>query len=96
MPTEVAVTFDDMAVLSEGGIEVFILDMDEYPDLPPFYIDVAGRRFAYSSVTFPSNQAWIRMTKRRFKYIEHSDMAPCSAVRINHRHDLSLTRSGCS
>src|SRR6266699_1667073 len=48
------------------------------------------------SVTLPSNQAWIRMAKRRFKHIDHPDRAPCSAFRINYRHDLSLTSHGCS
>lgn len=53
MTTELAVTFDDMTVLAEEGIEVFVLDMGELPDLPPYYVDVAGRRFAYASTTFP-------------------------------------------
>ena len=49
MPTEIAVGFDDMTVLSEGGVDVFLLNMDEMEDVPPYYIDVAGRRFSYSS-----------------------------------------------
>jgi hypothetical protein len=53
MPTELAVGFDDMTVLSEDDLELFVLNLDEDPDLPPFYVDVAGRRFAYSSTTFP-------------------------------------------
>jgi hypothetical protein len=53
MPTEIAVGFDDMTVLSEDDLELFILNLDEDPELPPFYVDVAGRRFAYSSTTFP-------------------------------------------
>ena len=54
MTTEVAVGFDDMTVLSEGGVDVFLLNMEELDDVPPYYIDVAGRRFAYSSITFPT------------------------------------------
>ncbi len=53
MTTELAVGFDDMTVLSEDDIELFVLNLEEDPDLPPFYVDVAGRRFAYSSSTFP-------------------------------------------
>lgn len=54
MPTELAVTFDDMTVLSEGGVDVFLLNMEEMEDVPPYYIDVAGRRFSYSLNTFPT------------------------------------------
>jgi hypothetical protein len=54
MTTELAVGFDDMTVLSEGGIDVFLLNMEDFEDVPPYYIDVAGRRFAYSSTTFPT------------------------------------------
>src|SRR5437667_7574617 len=48
------------------------------------------------SVTFPPNQAWIRMAKCRFKHVDHPDRAPGSAVRINYCHDLALTGHGCS
>jgi hypothetical protein len=50
--TEVAVTFDDMTVLSEGGIDVFVLNWNEAADPPPFYIDVEGRRCSYALETF--------------------------------------------
>ena len=53
MPTELAATFNDMTVLSEDGLDVFLLNLDQYEDAPPYYLDVAGRRFAYSSTTFP-------------------------------------------
>ena len=54
MPTtELAITFDDMTVLAEEDYEVFVFDMLELPDVPPYYLDVAGRRFAYASRTFP-------------------------------------------
>jgi hypothetical protein len=52
MTTEVAVGFDDMTVLSEGGVDVFLLNMEEFEDVPPYYIDVAGRRFSYTAITF--------------------------------------------
>jgi hypothetical protein len=42
-----------MTVLSEDDLELFVLNLEDDPDLPPFYVDVAGRRFAYSSATFP-------------------------------------------
>lgn len=54
MPTEIAVGFDDMTVLSEGGVDVFLLNMDDLEDVPPYYIEVGGRRFSYSSSTFPT------------------------------------------
>jgi hypothetical protein len=53
MTTELVVTFDEMSVLTEDGIELFVLDMGDLADVPPFYIDVAGRRFSYASATFP-------------------------------------------
>lgn len=54
MTTELAVGFDDMTVLSDGGVDVFLLNMEEFEDVPPYYIEVAGRRFSYSSMTFPT------------------------------------------
>ena len=53
MPTEIAAGFNDMTVLTEDGVDVFILNLDDLEDVPPYYVDVAGRRFAYSSITFP-------------------------------------------
>lgn len=53
MPTEIAAGFNDMTVLTEDGVDVFILNLDELDDVPPYYLDVAGRRFAYSAITFP-------------------------------------------
>jgi len=49
--TEVQVTFDDMTVLSEGGIDVFVLNWNESEDPPPYYVDVAELRFAFSAST---------------------------------------------
>lgn len=53
MPTEIAAGFNDMTVFTEDGVDVFILNLDELDDVPPYYLDVAGRRFAYSAITFP-------------------------------------------
>lgn len=50
-PTEVEVSFDDMTVLSEGGVDLFVLNWNEFVEAPPFYVDVAGRRFVYSAQT---------------------------------------------
>lgn len=52
MSTELAVGFDDLGVLTEDGVEVFTLNMNESPEVPPYYVDIAGRRFAYSSQSF--------------------------------------------
>jgi hypothetical protein len=49
--TEVEVTFDDMTVLSEGGVDVFVLNWNHSEDPPPFYVDVAELRFAFSAST---------------------------------------------
>jgi hypothetical protein len=49
--TEVEVTFDDMTVLSEDGVDLFVLNWNEFVEPPPYYVDVDGRRFAYSSQT---------------------------------------------
>lgn len=50
--TETEVTFDEMTVLSEDGVDVFVLNWNDPADPPPFYINVAGRRFSYASETF--------------------------------------------
>ena len=49
--TAIEVTFDDMTVLSEGGVDVFVLDW-RGEHSPPYYVDVAGRRFAFTASTF--------------------------------------------
>jgi hypothetical protein len=53
--TEIAVTFDDMTVLSEEGVDVFVLNWNDEEDPPPYYVDVGDRRFAFSSSTFQVN-----------------------------------------
>lgn len=50
--TEVAVTFDDMTVLSEGDVDVFVLNWNDTDEPPPYWVDVAGRRFGFTSTTF--------------------------------------------
>ena len=53
MTTELSVGFEDMTVLTTEGVEVFTLDMNPLEDVPPLYVDVHGRRFAFSGTTFP-------------------------------------------
>ena len=54
-PTATTLTFDDLFVLSTGGVDVFVYDMletAELPQQPPYYVTVDGRRFAFSGMTF--------------------------------------------
>ncbi len=49
---QVDVTFEQMGVLSdEDGDETFILDWNWEAAPPPYYVNVEGRRFAYSGET---------------------------------------------
>ncbi len=54
--TAITVTFDDLYVLTaedtEGDVDVFVLNMNEAPAPPPYYITVADRRFALTGETF--------------------------------------------
>ena len=50
--TEREVTLDDMDVLSEGGVDVFHLNLVEDPGVPPYYLNVDGRRFSFTGRTF--------------------------------------------
>ena len=50
--SEVEVGFDDLTVLSEGGADVFVLNLNGAETPPPFYVSVAGRRFAFTGETF--------------------------------------------
>jgi hypothetical protein len=47
------VGFDDMTVLSEGGVEVFLLNLDAQEGPPPYYVDVNDQRFHLGSNSFP-------------------------------------------
>ena len=49
---DVEVSFEDMTVLSEGGVDVFVLQWEADGAPPPFYVDVDGRRFHFTSRTF--------------------------------------------
>ena len=49
--SELEVGFDDLTVLSEGGADVFVLNLNG-ADAPPYYLSVAGRRFAFTGETF--------------------------------------------
>lgn len=50
---QVDVSFEDMGVLVDEntGAEAFILDWNLDPAPPPYYLNVEGRRFAYSGET---------------------------------------------
>ena len=51
-PTSVTLTFDQLDVLSTGGVDVFMYDAAEAPNPPPYSITVDGRRFAFTGQTF--------------------------------------------
>ncbi|MDE2696433.1 MAG: hypothetical protein OXH97_07950 [Chloroflexota bacterium] len=50
--SELAVTFDDMTVLTEGGADVFVVNLNETNEPPPYYVEVGGRRFSFDGSTF--------------------------------------------
>ena len=50
--SELEVGFDDLTVLSEGGADVFVLNLNGADAPPPYYLSVAGRRFAFTGETF--------------------------------------------
>lgn len=54
--TSVTVTFDDLYLLTaedpEGEVDVFVLNWNEEPVPPPFYVAVADRRFAFNGTTY--------------------------------------------
>ena len=52
MTTNLAVGFDDLTVLSEGGADVFLLSWTLEDEPPPYYVEVAGRRFGFTQETF--------------------------------------------
>ncbi len=47
-----SVDFGDLYVLDTEDVEVFVLDLNGRDEVPPFYIDVDGRRFAFTAATF--------------------------------------------
>ena len=50
--SELAVTFDDMTVLTEGGADVFVVNLNNIDEPPPYYVEVAGRKFSFDGATF--------------------------------------------
>lgn len=50
---DVEVRFEDMTVLSEDGVDVFVFPWDADGAPPAFYVTVDGRRFQFTSQTFP-------------------------------------------
>ena len=50
--SEVDVTFDDMTVLTEGGADVFVVNLNDSDEPPPYYVAVSGRRFSFEGATF--------------------------------------------
>ena len=45
------VGFQDLYMVSSGGVDVFALNLNDWPNPPPFYLEVDGRLFALQ----PSN-----------------------------------------
>lgn len=64
--TEISVTFDDLTVLSEGGVDVFVLDWDGGEQPPPYFVYVGERRFEFTASTLLVSghsallPAWVR------------------------------------
>ena len=50
--SELDVTFDDMTVLTEGGADVFVVNLNASDEPPPYYDEVGGRRFSFEGATF--------------------------------------------
>ena len=48
----VEVGFDDLDLLTDEGLEVFVLPLNERAAPPPYYVTAAGRRFHYGGETF--------------------------------------------
>jgi len=45
-------TYDDFQLLETGDVDTFLIDFNELPTAPPYFIDVDGRRFALQRDTF--------------------------------------------
>ena len=50
--SELAVTFDEMTVLTEGGADVFVVNLNDSDEPSPYYVAVSGRRFSFEGATF--------------------------------------------
>ena len=46
------VTYDQFELLATGDVDTFVLDLNELPTPPPYFIVVDGRRFALHRETF--------------------------------------------
>lgn len=51
-PTAITLAFEDLFVLSTGGVDAFVYDMADSAVPPPYYITVDGRRFALTGATY--------------------------------------------
>ncbi|MDA1010302.1 MAG: hypothetical protein O2888_02375 [Chloroflexi bacterium] len=51
-PTSIDATFQDMYVLAAGDVDTFAINWNEHDEPPPFYVNVDGKKFAYSGLTF--------------------------------------------
>ncbi|MEX2228619.1 MAG: hypothetical protein WEB13_03175 [Dehalococcoidia bacterium] len=45
-------TYDDFELLGTGDVDAFVLDLNERPGTPPFFVHVDGRRFVLQRDTF--------------------------------------------
>ncbi|MBM3141146.1 MAG: hypothetical protein FJZ92_13305 [Chloroflexi bacterium] len=60
------VGYEDFEILETGDVDVFVLNVNELRGLPPFYVEVDGRRFGLQRDTFQVRghgallPAWIR------------------------------------
>lgn len=81
-PTDIAVGFDDLYLISEHGIDVFVLDLSRDPEQPPYYVNVEGRRFAFSGRTF-LNPGWYVSLPREVKAEEAEGRIPLLVERPN-------------
>lgn len=50
--TALELGFDDLTVLSTGGVDVFVYNMNEGTEVPPYYITLAGRRFHFTGASY--------------------------------------------
>ncbi len=48
----VEVGFDALDLLTDDGVELFVLSLNERAAPPPYYVTAEGRRFHYSGETF--------------------------------------------
>lgn len=51
--TERAYSMDDVYVVSEGGVDAAVINLTDLPQVPPYYINIAGRRFVFTARTYP-------------------------------------------